>query len=196
MRRLEMQDAYKELGIRGQRYRRAKVGDKIETKRGTYIIQRIHKNGLDPCFCEIVIHGEDDIILDCSPHWERGPQGPVKTCHIGVVNLIHGVYRQVDADYERLYITRDVELARNLMETDKEYRKRKSFEYERQVHECENFLGPVLCKFAKIRAMWDLGMSPESIAYRLNESEEHICAIVDRLGLMGRPKDDDDEFDI
>ena len=198
MRRMEMLDAYHELGIRGQRYRTAKEGEKIETKKGTFTICNIdHGNGEDPNFCEILIcNGEEKILLDCSPHWDRGPEGDIKFCHDGVVNLIHAVYQQVEKDYEELFISKDVKLARGLMEDEKDFRKRKKYEYERAMKECEDFLGSVLVKFAKIRAMWNIGMSPESIAHTLGETEERICAIIDRLGLANKPKDYDDEFDI
>ena len=127
----------------------------------------------------------EDFILDLSPHWERGPEGDIHMCRDGAMNLIKAVYAQAEKDYEELYIggIEACELERLPGEKPKDFERRRSINYYRMVRECEQLLGPVFVKYAKVKALWKQTKDVNVIAKKLGDTPKHIANLVDRLGL-------------
>lgn len=127
----------------------------------------------------------EDFILDLSPHWERGPEGDIHMCREGVMNLIKAVYAQAEKDYEELYIggKEACELEQLPGEKTKDYERRRNINYQRMVRECEQLLGPVFVKYAKVKALWKSTKDVNVIAKKLGDTPEHIANLVERLGL-------------
>ena len=142
--------------------------------------------------------GDEEFILDLSPHWERGPEGPIKTCHDGVVNLIKGIYAQTESDYEKLYLAgeKGYYMERIPGESVKEYEGRRKSLYRELMKNCEEFLGSVFTEYAKIRALWSISHDVNYIAEVIKSTPYHVSCVVDRLGLNRTQtvQDDDDLY--
>ena len=101
------------------------------------------------------------------------------------MNLIKAVYAQTEKDYEELYIggMETCELERLPGEKPKDFEWRRSINYQRRVRECEQLLGPVFVKYAKVKALWKATKDVNIIAKKLGDTPEHIANLVERLGL-------------
>ena len=192
--RYEYRDKYKESPTRIEH---CPVGKYIKIN-GTLLkvldVEKLKDNGK----ILTVADGDDVFRLDLSPHWERGPEGPIKCCHDGVINLIKGIYAQTEGDYERLYLAgeKGYHMERIPGENLKEYEARRKSLYHGLIQGCEDFLGPVYTKYAKVRALWSISHDVNYIAEMIKSTPYHVSCIVDRLGLnrVNLPSDDEEIY--
>lgn len=126
-----------------------------------------------------------EFVLDLGPHWERGPEGDIHICREGAMNLVKAVYVQTEKDYEELYLgnMKNFEIEQLPGENRYEFENRVNYVRCKAMKDCEEFLGPVFTKFAKIKALWKTTQNVNIIAETLGENPQHISCVVDRLGL-------------
>lgn len=183
--RLDFRDKY---GVSPTSICKGIVGETINVN-GHMITIKAVENQMTPAGYakNTMILSEDgeDFVLDLTPHWERGPEGDIHMCREGVMNLIKAVYAQTEKDYEELYIggMEACELERLPGEKPKDFEWRRSINYQRMVRECEQLLGPVFVKYAKVKALWKSTKDVNVIAKKLGDTSEHIANLVERLGL-------------
>lgn len=91
--------------------------------------------------------------FDLAPHWERGSNAPIKLNRDGVMNLIGGVFSQAEKDLESFYADGEArfEFEPLVGESREDARKRRKSMYEHAIKECENLLGEVYSKYAKVK---------------------------------------------
>lgn len=139
--------------------------------------------------------GADIIEIDLAAHWEKGPNGEIKFCREGVMNLIRAVYAKAEQDYENLYLngTEEIDIKPMPGESLKEFTDRRRERYKEDVEECEILLGKLYTRYAKVKALWRKTHDPNEMARKLNDTPEHVVLIIDRLGLnrLNLPKEDD-----
>ena len=192
--RYEYRDRYKESP---SRIEHCPVGKSINVNDAVLNVLAIKKE--KDGYKKITIADGDLIfILDLAPHWERGPEEPIKCCHEGVINLLKGIYAQTENDYEKLYLTGEKGYYMEAMpgENKKEYEARRKSLYHKLIKDCEDFLGPVYTKYAKIKALWSISHDVNYIAEMIKSTPYHVTCIIDRLGLnrADLPEDDDELF--
>ena len=125
-------------------------------------------------------------VVDLRPHWERGTEGPIHCTRDGAMNIIRAVYAQTEKDLEELYAGGDLSLIveKNVGEKYSDYCRRKNSMYRKEVKKCEEFLGPVLSRYAMIKAYYVRNkMTVEQIARKMGETPRHIANVIERLGL-------------
>ena len=170
------------------------VGESVTVNGHVLRVVEKHK-GRDGFETLNIIDGDEEYLLDLTPHWERGPEGPIKCCHEGVMNLIKGVYAQTERDYEELYLNGEKGYYMEKLpgENKGEFERRRKAEYAKEIAKCEEFLGTIFTKFAKIKALWSISHDPNYIGEMVGESAYHTSCIIDRLGLNRKDLPDNDE---
>lgn len=133
----------------------------------------------------ILSENGEDFILDLTPHWERGPVGEIHMCREGTMNLIKAVYAQAEHDYEELYLKGEdaLEIEQIQGETLRAFRARRSSYFRKTMRECEELLGPVFVKYAKVKALWKVTHDVDKIAEKIGETPTHTFNLIERLGL-------------
>lgn len=144
-----------------------------------------------------IVDGDEEYMLDLSPHWERGTDGPIKCCHEGAMNLIKAVYAQTARDYEEMYLKgeKGYYMEKIPGENNREFEQRRKEIYSSEMKKCEDFLGSILTKFSKVRALWSISHDPKYIGEMIHESAYHTSCIIDRLGLNRAETGQNDYFD-
>lgn len=182
--RLDFRDKY---GVSPVAISKATIGETINVNGHMITVKDVERRMADYQTILKMTLSEDgeDFILDLTPHWERGPKGEIHMCREGAMNLIKAVYAQAEKDYEQLYIggSKVCEIERMPGEKPKEFERRRNANYQRMMRECEQLLGPVFAKYAKVKALWKLTKDVNIIAEKLDDYPEHIANLVDRLGL-------------
>ena len=142
--------------------------------------------------------GNETLVVDLAAHWEKGPNTPIKFCREGVMNLIRAVYAKAEEDYEALYLhgVEEIKIKKMPGENLKEFHARRLGMYKESVAECEELLGKLYIKYAKIKALWRETHDPKEIAPKVNDTPEHVTCIIDRLGLSrpNLPREDDIDY--
>ena len=125
-------------------------------------------------------------VVDLRPHWERGSDAPIHCTRDGAMNLVRAVYAQTEKDLEELYAGGEMSLIleRNVGEKYSDFSHRKNATFRKEVKKCEEFLGPVLSRYAMIKAYYVRNkMTVEQIAGIMGETPRHIANVIERLGL-------------
>ena len=189
MKVMERIDFFQKYNISPSRVTKLKEGECIKVKRKNLpdrVIkcEKIYGSKGNPTQLILSEHG-DKFTLDLSTHWERGGSSDFKLCHEGMVNLIKAIYSQTESDYEALFLAGPdaIPLEKNPGESLKEFHLRLRRVYTQTYKDCEEFLGEVFCRYAKIKALWRVTHDIDKIAERLGETSYHVACVVDRLGL-------------
>ena len=194
METLERQDFRERFGKSPAEIARCDVGESVEYNGVKLTVKKIQrdKNGFEMI---LINDGKKNFMLDLYPHWERGPEGDIHLCREGAMNLVKAVYAQTERDYEQLYLGGEKEclIERLPGENAREYEARRKSYYSTEMKKCEEFLGKVFVKYAKVRALWKISHDVNYIAEKLNEKPYHIACLVDRLGLNRADSDDTDD---
>jgi hypothetical protein len=185
MKTLERLDFEKEYGVKPSVVSKCEVGKSVKIGKRKLTVKKVEKDKTGFSKTMVISENGVDFILDLAPHWERGPEGPIHICRDGAMNLVRGVYAQTEKDYEELFLgdMRHFQLEKIPGESFKEYEKRRKAYKSGQMKGCEEFLGPVLIRYSKIKALWKSTHDVNEIAKKLGETTYHISCVVDRLGL-------------
>ena len=60
---------------------------------------------------------------------------------------------------------------------------RRTSYYKKTMRECEELLGPVFVKYAKVKALWKVTHDVDKIAEKIGENPTHTFNLIERLGL-------------
>lgn len=194
----ERQDFRNRYGIAPETFSKALVGQKIIANGYELKLLGIRKSkGYGMTTVEYTENGIHKT-LDMQPHWERGKDGPIKTNHHGAMNLIYGVYRQTANDLEKMYaygVKGMEDIDRYPGENANEFRRRCKELFKIQLAECENFLGTVLSREIRIKALFQTGVPVSDIATEVGMSEKYVWSVIDRLGFMRSDSPDSDNLE-
>lgn len=145
----------------------------------------------------VIVDGDDEYLLDLCSHWERGNDEPIKCCHEGALNLIKAVYAQTERDYEELYLAGEKSYPMEKLpgENNREFEARRKSLYNKELKKCEEFLGTIYTKYAKVRALWSISHDVNYIAEMVKSTPHNVACIIDRLGLNRAETAQNDSLD-
>ena len=188
MNTLERMDFKNKYGVSTAKISQGKVGETLNINGHMITVKDIESKRVAKDLIStkmILSENGEDFILDLTPHWERGPVGDIHMCREGVMNLIKGVYAQSEHDYEELYLKGEdaLDLEQIQGETLKAFKMRRTSYYKKTMRECEELLGPVFVKYAKVKALWKITHDVDKIAKKIGENPTHTFNLIERLGL-------------